>query len=518
MATTRVTARAKEPARSVPAGVERRRFQPSLSAVCAQIVALVGAFIGTAELHDNSFFTHFATGRLLLDEGIGQLWGGMPDPYTFTSGGRNWVVQSWFASVLYAAGDELAGAAGVRLLTALTSGLLALVAWRLTRPAASLIPRVALTGAVLTIGASTWTSRPFLFGLLCFALTLLVAEGGLDARWLVPIGWFWVNTHGSFPLGVVAIVLLAAGRRLDGERPSAELRALKWSVVGIVVGGVVNPVGPAILVFPITMLARNDVLSNILEWQSPNFGDTWARVYLVLVLTGVIALSRRPSYRAALPFAVFLGASLLAMRNANVAVLAFLPGIAATLRGAGAIDGTETRSILRPAAVVLGMATPLLVVAACIPGDVDLRGYPNAALAYLDENGLLQGHARVATNDYVGNLLEGEYGRNAASFIDDRYELHDRQLVADYGELQFGRSGWQEALERYDIEVVLWERDSPLGSLLLASADWRVVYDDTTAVRPADVDAEEWARSVEQKPFLVACRATSEQCRALEAK
>jgi hypothetical protein len=192
--------------------------------VCAQIVVFVAAFVGTGELHDNSFFTHFATGRLLLHEGLGQLWGGMPDPYTFTSGGRNWVVQSWLASLLYAGSDELAGAAGIRLLTAITCGAIGLVAWRLTRPAGSLIPRVALAGAVLTIGASTWTSRPFLFGLLCFALTLLVAEGGLDPRWLVPIGWFWVNTHGSFPLGVVAIVLLALGRRLDGERPDTELR------------------------------------------------------------------------------------------------------------------------------------------------------------------------------------------------------------------------------------------------------------------------------------------------------
>ena len=74
-------------------------------------------------------------------------------------------------------------------------------------------PRGRPTGA-----ASTWTSRPFLFGLLCFALTLLVAEGGLDPRWLVPIGWFWVNTHGSFPMGFVLLTLHFAMRFVIGPR------------------------------------------------------------------------------------------------------------------------------------------------------------------------------------------------------------------------------------------------------------------------------------------------------------
>jgi hypothetical protein len=497
------------------AAVARRSSVPSLSAVCGLVVVLVAAFVGTGELHDNSFFTHLATGRLILDDGIGQLWGGMADPYTFTSGGRNWVVQSWFASVLYAGSDELAGAAGIRLLTAITCGAIGLLAWRLTRPAASLIPRVALVGAVLTIGASTWASRPFLFGLLCFALTLLVAEGGLDPRWLVPVGWVWVNTHGSFPLGVVALVLLVIGRRLDGERPDVELRALKWSVVGIAAGGLLNPVGPSLLVFPVTLLARNDVLSHIVEWQSPDFADPWARVFLLLVMVGIVAIARRPSFRAAIPLAIFLGASLVSMRNANVAVLAFLPGLAGALAGLGSIDGEERRPLLRPVAVVLAVATPVLVIGACLPGDTDLRGYPISALGYLEERDLLEGNARVATQDYVGNLLELEYGRDAATFIDDRYELHDRRLVEDYNVLQSGLPEWHEALGRYDIEFVVWERKSPLGSLLLESSDWTVVYDDTTAARPADVDAAEWDRMVEEKPFLVACKASSERCAAL---
>lgn len=512
MATTKLRTSAGQPT-ATRTRARQLAAVPSLGAVCGLVVVLIASLVGAQELHDNSFFTHLATGRLLLDEGLGQLWGGMADPYTFTSGGREWIVQSWFASVLYAGAEDLAGAAGIRLLTALTSGAIGALAWRLTRPAGSLLPRVALSGAVLVIAATTWTSRPFLFGLLFFALTMLAAEGGLDPRWLVPVGWLWVNTHGSFPLGVVALVLLAVGRRLDGEHPTVELRALKWTGGGILLGGVLNPVGPWLLAFPVTMLGRSDMLSSIREWQSPDFGDTWARVFLLVVLAGVVSLARRPSYRAALPFGVFLVAALVAMRNVNVAAIALLPGVAGAMQGLGSIDGSERRPLLCPVAIVLALATPLLVVVSAAPGDFDLRGYPTVALDYLDKRDLLRGGARVVTQDYVGNMLELAHGRDAATFIDDRFELHDRALVDAYDTLHGGRPDWQDVLDRYEADVVVWERDTPLGALLLASDDWNVVHDDTTAQRPADVDEDEWQRMVEAKPFLVACRQGFDRCR-----
>jgi hypothetical protein len=341
---------------------------------------------------------------------------------------------------------------------------------------------------------------------------VLVAERGLDPRWLVPVGWVWVNTHGSFPLGIVLLVLLAVGRKLDGEHPAAELRALRWSVAGIVAGGLLNPVGPALLSFPVALLSRNDLLSNIVEWQSPDFADTWTRIYLLMVIVGVVAIARRPSFRAALPFAVFLGASLLAMRNIHVAMLVFLPGVAGALAGLGSLDGTERRPILRPMVAVLAVAIPVLTITASIPGDFDSRGYPANALEFLDERDLLRGNAAVATQDYVGNFLELELGRDAAAFIDDRYELHDRELAEDYFVLNSGRTGWDEVLDRRDVDVVVWERDSALGSVLLASGDWRVAYDDTTAEVPDGVDEAEWQRMIDVKPFVVVCRAEFDAC------
>ena len=172
-----------------------------------------GWLIGLRSLGDNSFLTHLATGRLILDTG------GVPnaDPYTFTAAGEPWVVQSWLVSLAYASAEQVAGLDGVRVLVGALAATLAGLAWTLLRPAEGLVIRLFLIGIFLTIGAGLWAERPFVVGLLGLALLLLAMEGRLAPRWLLPIGWVWVNSHGSFPLGIVLLVVAALGQRLDGR-------------------------------------------------------------------------------------------------------------------------------------------------------------------------------------------------------------------------------------------------------------------------------------------------------------
>ena len=63
-----------------------------LSTLLGACAALVGAGIGARRLDDNSFLTHLATGRLMLEDGIVRT-----DAFTWTSAGEPLVVQSWLA-------------------------------------------------------------------------------------------------------------------------------------------------------------------------------------------------------------------------------------------------------------------------------------------------------------------------------------------------------------------------------------------------------------------------------------
>ena len=68
-----------------------------------------------------------------------------------------------------------------------------------------------------------WAPRPLMVGLVLLGLTLLVAEGRIPAPVLLPVFWLWVNSHGSFPLGLVALGLLrrsAAASTVSAPCPS----------------------------------------------------------------------------------------------------------------------------------------------------------------------------------------------------------------------------------------------------------------------------------------------------------
>ena len=96
-----------------------RRKGLTRGAIIGWFAALLGAASGASALGDNSFFTHLSTGRRILD-------GHLPstDPYSFTAHGHPWVIQSWFASLLYGLGDGVGHGMGIRLMVALLSALL----------------------------------------------------------------------------------------------------------------------------------------------------------------------------------------------------------------------------------------------------------------------------------------------------------------------------------------------------------------------------------------------------------
>jgi hypothetical protein len=455
-----------------------KRF-PNLTrgSVVAALVALLATGIGTTALSDNSFLTHLTTGRLILA-------GHFPhsDPYSFTAPGRHWVVQSWLASVLYGVADKLAGGVGIRLLVAVTTVLLALCLWRLTRPARTIMSRLLAVSVPLVIGSIAWGSRPLLFGLLFLALLVLIMEEGRDPRWLVPLMWVWVNTHGSFPLGFVYLVLLAVGGRLDGQDVHAEIRAVKWAALGILLGAI-SPVGPQLLLFPLDLLAKRKVLVLLAEWQAPQFTVIWQQLFLLFIMATVVLVPRIPTerrYRSTILVAVFTGAALLGSRNVVVASVVLLPVLATELRGLGSLPSSTRKPAYGVAVTVIGVAGAVLLVAGLARPSYDLSSYPVQSVTWLQDRGLLASPHRLATLDITGNYLEFRYRGKVPVFVDDRLDMFPTSVVDDEKTLMDGGPGWEKALDRNRIDTVLWDSKMPLTSVLRQSARWKLIHQDKT--------------------------------------
>ena len=252
----------------------------------------------------------------------------------------------------------------------------------------------------------------------------------------------------------------------------------------------------------IELLDRTDVLRSVVEWQSPSFDATWARIFGAQVALAVLVLVRRPSYRAAVPLVVFTAAALLGLRNAPVASLVLLPGLATGLAGLGSLDGRRREPAGAVVAAAVLVVAAVVVVGALGEDDYDLRAYPTGSLAWAEEVGLAGSpDARLVTEETVGNLLGLQLGTDARVFLDDRVDMYPVPVVEDYLALARGGSGAVDVLDEWDVDAVLWPADGALTALLRATGDWDVVH----------VEEGEGAQR-----WVVLCRDGSSACAGLE--
>ncbi len=455
-----------------------RLARPSLDGLVFVLLLFVAIRIGLSPSQDNSFLTHLSTGRIILDSGR------VPttDPYSWTAHGEPWTVQSCGASIIYAVVEAAAGFNGLRVLTATLVGILMVVLWKLTEAAGGLVGRLLAGLLVVALGTGMWTERPFLFGAIGLGLTILASERRLDPRWMVPIMWVWVNTHGSFPFGPAVVFLLGIGHWLDKrERPDHEIRVFGWTLLGTILGGV-NPIGPRILVFPVAMLERREAFQYVREWQRITLTAGVDRVFLImLVITALLVLFRARTWRNMLPLATFGVAAITSSRNILQASIVLTPLLAQGLSGLGRIDGRR-----RPPIAAIAMHA--ILVAMIVLSLVELRSdptaldpYPQEATVWMQSNGLLGAENRVISRDVVGNYLEFAFGpEEARVFIDDRVDMFPIEVVRWYVGLIDVNGDYDRIVGEADPTAILWDSDSPFGRWIVKSDQWQVVFEDDT--------------------------------------
>ncbi|GAA3228560.1 hypothetical protein [Actinocorallia longicatena] len=447
----------------------------------AAVFALVGWWRGLRPLGDNSFLTHLATGRWILDHGLPRA-----DPFSFTAPGDPWVLQSWLVELLYAGLDRSFGGSAIQLLNAAAGAGIGWSAYRLAlRLSGDRVRAALLTASALSASVWFWWERPLLFGI-AFLLALVWAVecpgSPLGRRPLVTLPilfWLWTSSHGTFALGYVYLGLHLAGRWAEGERPSLRHGLLPAALLAFA-AGFANPYGWRLVAFPAKLMARGSVLENISEWQSPSFRVPLGMLLaLFLGLTVVILARTRPGRRDLLVVLPFLFLALWAQRNIALAPLVVLPVLARLVERAE----TPERRAGRPFAVtasaaVLAIAASFLVQSASAPA-YGLGRSPVAAVRAVEREGLIG--RRILTVDAWGCYLIYAYAGRQPVFVDDRFDLYPERVTGDYLKLLDGDRDWRAILGRYAFDVVVWPEEKPLSEYLAADPGWRQVFRDAMA-------------------------------------
>jgi hypothetical protein len=448
----------------------KARGGPSLQASFAVFFAAIGFLIGRRVLGDNSFLTHFATGQLILDRG------NVPttDPYSFTAAGEPWVVQSWLASVVYAVLDSSLGGFGIRALNGTLAGCSAVLVWKLTsRRNDNVFVPLGLTGSVLIIGATMWSARPLLFGLLGFVLVFAVVEGMIRPQWLIPIMWIWVNTHGSFPLAGVLVGTVGVGEWIDRQQfPRDVAKTFAWVTAGTLLGAL-NPLGPRLLWFPVQLLRRGDALDNVVEWQPFTLEGLTAWVFAGLLVAFIVSLTTATRWRSVVPATVFSIAAFMAIRNIVVASIVLAVVSAPNLRVAYGQLRHSDRGVL-PRMLGAGSGAFLgLALLAATSTAIEFDGYPIEEIDLLESEGLLAGNSQVLHSEVVGNYLGFRFGTDANVFVDDRFDFYPQQVLDDFDVLLYG-GDFEAVVARYEPDAIIWKSGGGFEAWLDARAEWVV--------------------------------------------
>jgi len=469
---------------ALPAVPRHTRFRaPSTATLLGLLLALIVWVLELRPLIDNSFLVHLQTGHWILDHHA------IPrhDVYSFTAQGVPWVVQSWLASVVYAVIDTVVGPFGLQVLRAATCASITFLVFRLAvRLGGDRTRATLLTFSATAMSITVWAERPLLQGVLAMVVLIWVVEvpdscvGRHPLLVIPPLMWLWANFHGTFALGFAYLALHLAGRWLDGAAPprDRELALLKAAALGLV-SCVLNPFGLKLLTFPVELLSRGDTLAHIREWRSPDFHSLMGILFGLWIVVYAIGISRgreRCSKRDVLVSLVFLVLGLWALRNLVVAPLVGLPIVARAL--AVPERRPDDRKALNWAVLALFVVGGGMAFFQAAGGDhYDFSTYPVKPMQAVEAQGLLGKH--LLTTDAWAAYVLHTYGSRQPVFMDDRYDMYPAAVSNDYFALRKGTSNAEQILDRYGIDVIVWEKDQALSALLnLDTSHWVSIYSD----------------------------------------
>lgn len=494
------------------------RLFPSLT----DLVFLLPAFLllvilpGTKTLlADGDTGWHIRTGEWILQHRA------VPtvDLFSFTKPNQPWFAWEWGWDVLFALIHHAAGLAGVALANVFLLCLISALLFRLIRRCSE-NDLLALFFTFVSLAGSSihWLARPHLFSwlfVLIFAHVILSAGAGtLKALWWLPLLTIaWTNIHGAFFVGVLMLLISAAGEALEvfiSEKQIAwpvaysKARPYLLSAVGCALASFINPYTWHLHQHIFSYLRDSKLLDEIQEYQSISFHHATAIFFEGMLLLGVASTVwclQRSKFAAAILVLAWAHLALLSGRNipiflfiaapwitcmvqdtlAALKPIPFVNRLAAAIRGIYADLQPMERMARCHLVSLFGVLCMVGLLAAGNPKfetEFDAKSFPVQAIPIIQPGT----DTRIFTFDQWGDYLIYRLYPSTQVFVDGRSDFYGADFVIRCEHLVSARYGWKTELKRYGVNAVLLKPNAPLSEVLKQSPNWRVVFDNGSAI------------------------------------
>lgn len=442
---------------------------------------------------DPDFWWHIKVGRDIWQT---QYWFST-DVYSYTAHGTPWIAHEWLGEIMLAGLTNFVGVIPLFVALVLVASCVTLALYYYGTICSGNCKAgfisIAAMGSLMLLSFSL---RPQMFGYLFLVLTLIVLqkfrEGVIWPLWTLPFLFLiWVNTHGSFVVGIGALaVYLCCGLKsfqighIKATAWNAKQRIqLELAVLLSLAALPITPYGTQLAAYPGDMMFKQPInLAHVNEWRSMPFNEHFGKLFLgMLVLIVVLQLVFRLTWRLE-DLVLAIGGTVLACIHTRMLLL-FVPfsvPVFATMaaRFLPPYQRAKEQYILN--AVIMAGALSAMIYFFPSPRFLLNRleiDFPIQAVKYLNVHNV----PGPMLNSYrFGGYLIGS-GRSV--FIDGRGDLYERSgVLGDAITVSQMRPGAFQVLDRYQTNSCMLIAGEPLAVALEASPEWERIYSDPHVV------------------------------------
>ena len=458
-------------------------------------LAAIPSFLsfGYTMMRGSDLWFHLAIGRWILEHKALPL----VDVWSYTRNRQPWLQHEWLTDLLFGLVANTFGTNALVyvkwLLLVATLLLLFRVVWRLAHEPVSSYLSVLLGAAV---AAPFLDLRPHLVTNLGYALLLCLTLPKRKLPLYLPLLFLvWVNLHGGFFFGLLALGILLAPTIISGPAPDRMRAALIGLASALIC--LLNPNGIKAFAYPLKYaFDRTSAFKELDEWQRPFLAvGTHSFLYpyaiALFVLAAAFLLFRRWQGKEDLNWAA-LGLVLLTLAMS----LTSRRFIVLFALSQSLITGPALAVLITP---VMRWIPKLIAPAlAAILGIIFLYPYPLAPYTFhyltAEDDFPVDTCNYIEVNHLSGNVFSyynwGGYlhlrtnGRMKV-FIDGRADtVYDSETFRQYLTVQRFQPGWKDIVEGSGAQYILWPRSSqgqPLAELV-TSGRWKILFDDFVSV------------------------------------
>jgi hypothetical protein len=419
------------------------------------------------------------------------------DTFSYTVHGTPWLAYEWLGDVAIATAAKF-GLVGLEVFL-FGLGSIIMVAVYCFASLRSGNCKASFVAALLLswFSVANFNLRPQMFGFLFLVVTLILLEkfrrGADKALWLLPpLFLIWINTHGSWIIGIGVVIWTLISGLLEFRLGTVE--AARWTqkqrlqlemaLAGALAMIPLTPYGTQLAAYPFTVASSLPLnVAAVSEWQPMPFATGGGKVFL-FTLIGAFVLQSLFKFTFRLQeWTLALGGAAMATLHVRF-VLLFVPFFAPVLalllaRWTPAYDRQKDKYAIN---AVL-MAGAIIAMIRYFPNQQALKldvakQFPVHAVEYMRSHGV----TGPVFNSYgFGGYLVG-YLPGQKVFIDGRGDLYEvAGAFNEYLQVVELKPPAFPILKAHGIRTCLLDRAEPLAVVLENNREWKKVYSDETS-------------------------------------